>query len=89
MWEKSGLWMNEPPKALKVYTCVTNGHTKVVSLSVFKPFPIIVECYTKEECSYKMQGRRPGRFVCSQSGQIDERTFVNIERRNSVPRNPA
>ena len=76
-------------ETLKVYTCLTNNHTKVISLYISKPFPVMVECHSKEECSYRTRSSLHGKPVCIQAGQMDEKTFSRIELRNSIPSDPA
>lgn len=79
--------MSEP---LKIYTCLTNNHTKVISFSISKAFPVMVECRIREECAHKTKSEhRRGKTVCSQAGRMDEKTFLGIERRNSIPNDPA
>jgi hypothetical protein len=77
-------------EALKIYNCLTNNHTKVIQFSLSKAFPVMVECNIGEYCAHKTKSEhRPGKTVCSLAGKMDEKTFSRIERRNSIPNDPA
>lgn len=70
---------------LKIYACLTNNHTKVISLSFSKIFPVMVECALKDGCPNLRGPNRYGKMYCGQSVQMEVNEFGKIKRGSPVP----